>query len=61
MGTRYYNYELVCRKCGKTINRRMSQFDSLPDCIKCGNEMLVANATGGNVISDDVNTVKKGK
>ncbi len=42
---KYHIFELVCRKCGKTINRRMTQFDSLPNCPKCDNEMFVENVT----------------
>lgn len=41
----YQIFELLCRKCGKTINRRLSQFDELPDCSKCGNPMIVENVT----------------
>lgn len=47
----YNIYELICRACGKSINRRLTQFDSLPDCPNCGSEMLAANVT-----SDDVTT-----
>jgi len=42
---KYYIFELVCRKCGMTINRRMTQFDELPNCPKCGSEMLAGNVT----------------
>jgi NAD-dependent SIR2 family protein deacetylase len=41
----YQIFELLCRKCGETINRRLSQFDELPDCNKCGNNMIVENVT----------------
>lgn len=42
---RKYNFELLCRKCGETITRRLSQFDELPRCNKCDNEMVVENVT----------------
>lgn len=42
---KYHIFELICRKCGETINRRMTQFDSLPNCPKCDQEMLVENVT----------------
>ncbi len=41
----YQIFELVCRKCGETINRRLSQFDELPDCNKCGIPLNVENVT----------------
>ena len=41
----YQIYELLCRKCGEIINRRLSQFDELPGCPKCGNNMIVGNVT----------------
>ena len=42
---KYYMFELVCRKCGETINVRLTQFDSLPNCPKCRCEMLAENVT----------------
>ncbi len=48
---KYYIFELVCRKCGETINRRMTQFDELPNCPKCDNQMIVDNVT---TIKDEV-------
>lgn len=42
---KYHIFELICRKCGETINRRMTQFDELPNCSKCDQEMLVENVT----------------
>lgn len=48
---KYHIFELVCRKCGETINRRMTQFDELPNCPKCDNEMIVENVT---TIKDEV-------
>ena len=48
---KYHIFELLCRKCGKTINRRMSQFDSIPGCPKCDNQMIVVNVT---TIKDEV-------
>jgi len=47
----YQIFLLVCRKCGNTINRRLSQFDELPDCNKCGIPLNVENVT----------TIKEGK
>jgi len=38
-------YELICRACGNTMKRTMTQFDSLPSCSKCDSEMLVENVT----------------
>lgn len=40
----YYLFDLVCRNCGEKLKRRMTQFDSLPECPKCGSEMLAENA-----------------
>lgn len=40
-----YQFELICRGCGKTIIQRLSQFDELPNCSKCDSEMLVENVT----------------
>lgn len=38
-----YMFDLVCRKCGEKVKRKMTQLDSLPDCPKCDSEMLVDN------------------
>ncbi len=36
-----YTFKLFCRACGKTLDKRLTQFDSLPNCPKCDTEMLV--------------------
>jgi DNA-directed RNA polymerase subunit RPC12/RpoP len=40
-----YTFELICRKCGKQSTRQLSQFDELPRCNECDQEMLVENVT----------------
>jgi NAD-dependent SIR2 family protein deacetylase len=46
-----YTFELICRKCGKqstrqlSQSRQLSQFDELPRCNECDQEMLVENVT----------------
>ena len=42
---RYFLFELVCRKCGETAEARLTQFDELPNCPKCDNEMLAESAS----------------
>lgn len=42
---KYYLFELVCRKCGEKLESRLTQFDELPNCPKCGNEMLAENVS----------------
>lgn len=41
----YQIFELVCRACGETITKRLSQFDELPSCKKCGSQTVVENVT----------------
>ncbi len=36
-----YTFKLACRACGHSLDKRLTQFDTLPTCTKCGSEMLV--------------------
>jgi len=36
-----YTFKLECRKCGESLDKRLTQFESLPNCPKCDTEMLV--------------------
>lgn len=40
-----YNFRLLCRACGETQDRQLTQFDELPNCPKCDSEMLVDAVT----------------
>jgi DNA-directed RNA polymerase subunit RPC12/RpoP len=37
--------DLVCCKCGETITRTVEQFAQIPNCPRCGGEMLVESST----------------
>lgn len=37
-----YTFKLQCRACGETLDKRLTQFDTLPNCPKCETEMIVS-------------------
>jgi predicted Zn-ribbon and HTH transcriptional regulator len=40
-----YLYSLICRACGHIEERRLAQFDAVPECPNCKGQLLVDNAT----------------
>lgn len=49
-----YTFKLHCRACGETRDKRLTQFDTLPNCPKCDTEMLV-----GAVLPEPKKEVRK--
>lgn len=43
--TEYSLVSLICRACGHTEEKRLKQFDSIPECPKCRSQLLVENVT----------------